>query len=152
MIAKPLIADIVERNRIVIAATHLDQWSKSSSSDDEDNNHEEEGSEKFVCPRKLYVDVDNVRQVIQDYFNQATGLNLDRAPREVVVPLSLEHAILARKAKHCPSDRNEKRVKDAVEMEYRHKYSMGGANYPPDVEELDDYSQLPVLEQRWKKM
>ena len=145
---KPLNTDIVKRNRILIAATHLDQWSKSSSGDDEDDNHEEEGSENFVCPRKLYVDVDDVHKVVQDYFAKATGLHLDKMPGQVIVPLSLEHAILARKAKLCPSDKNEKLVKCTVEMEYRAKYSMGGANYPPEAEELDDYSQLPVLEQR----
>ena len=94
------------------------------------------------------MDVDDVRKVVEDYFVKATGLNLDSSCGEVVVPLSLEHAVLARKAKLIPSDRNEKLVKHTVEVDYRDKYSMGGANYSPDAEELDDYSQLPVLEQR----
>ena len=116
--------------------------------DDEDNNHEEEGCENFVCARKLYVDVDDVRQVVEDYFTKATGLPLDKVSGEVIVPLSLEHAIQARKARLCPSDRNEKLVRHMVEMDYRDKYSMGGAKLPADAEELDDYSQLPMLEQR----
>ena len=149
MISQLLITDIIQRNRIVIAVTHLDLWYKPASSDEEDDIHEEEGSENKICARKLHMDVEDVCRVVQDYFAKSTGLHLtDKVLRKVVIPLSLEHAILAHKAKLCPSNKNKSSVKCTVEKDYRNKYSMGGANCPPNVEELELHSQFPALEER----
>lgn len=129
----------------MIVVTHLDLRTKPESDGNGDDDHEEEGCEKYVHTKKLHMDVDEVRKIVQSYFETSTGKPIDK---EKIVPLSSDHAILAHKAMLRPSSRIKRTASSTVELQYREKYSMGGRAIPADAIELEGYSQILVLEQR----